>query len=151
MDAGAVDTFSVSACGDTPGTSAEAYTGLIRLTVSGVVMIGQFDAMDAFYGMHPDTLSVSRGDCPDCFRYNRVSEGGCVCGAECANTSHRVVDLLTGAYPEFSATHTYGLELDLGSLPAERLNFGIQDCGCDDNSETLTITVARPGDGSCTP
>jgi hypothetical protein len=150
-DPGAPDTFMVSACGDTPGTTAEAYSGVIVVTVSGTMMVGQYDAMDAFYGMHPDTLSTSRGDCPDCLRYNRVSEGDCVCSLECSNTSHRLADLVIGSYPEFSAAHEYMVEIDLGNMPPERLNIGVQDCGCADNSGELTVTVTRPGGDGCTP
>jgi hypothetical protein len=143
------DTFSVPACGNTPGTTAEAYSGIVTLTISDTIMTGEFNANDAFYGMHRDTPTVSGGDCPDCLRYNRVSEGGCVCGAECAGTSHRFADLLTGPYPEFDPGHEYTVEIDLGSAPAERLNFGIHDCGCDDNSGAFTFTVTRSGAEDC--
>src|SRR5262249_48460416 len=84
--------------------------------------------------------SVSLGPDRTFFRYNRASEGTCLCSYECPSTSHVVSDLLVGSYPAFSPSHTYTVTLDLGAAAAQRLNFAPFDCGRFDNSGSYTVT-----------
>jgi hypothetical protein len=136
------------ACGLTPATTAGAYGGLVKLEVSGVLMNLPGVPLDAFYNL--DGSDNPTTACPDCLRYNRFAEGGCVCAKECTATSHRVADVLVGPYPAFNPTHVYSVTIDLGGAPADRLHFGMSDCGCSDNSGSwsIDVTSAAPVCGS---
>lgn len=136
------------ACGFTPATTAGAYGGLVKLEVSGVLMNLPFVPLDAFYNL--DGSGDATTACPDCLRFNRFAEGGCVCAKECPTTSHRVADVIVGPYPAFNPTHVYTVTIDLGGAAADRLHFGMADCGCSDNSGTWSIDVmsAAPVCGS---
>jgi hypothetical protein len=97
---------------------------------------------DGFYGVDVNDTTRSTAPCPDCLRFNRVSEGTCgVCSTECASISHRIADLLVDPYPAFSPTHQYTVRLNLGAAPPDRLNIGMADCGCFDNSGSYAITI----------
>jgi hypothetical protein len=112
----------------------------VTITVSGtMVNTPSLGSLDPFY-----VLDSPPTPAPEWLRYNRVSEGSCLCGFECPATSHRVSDILVGAYPPFESSHTYTVVLDLGSAPPEPLHFSIYDCGCFDNSGTFTVTVPEP-------
>src|SRR2546426_5295066 len=127
------ETVTVPPCGSTPGTTAGAYSGLVNVTVSGSLVItpGNPD-QDAFHNFNESNPSTAVSPNPDTFRYNRVSEGTCLCGFQCPSTSHRVSDILVGPYPAYDPSHTYTVELDLGTAIAVPLHFGIYDCGCGD-------------------
>jgi hypothetical protein len=115
----------------------------VTVTVSGLVVNTPGNPLsDPFYAVDPNDTSMVTAPAPDWLRYDRLSEGSCLCSYECAATSHRVTDLLVGGYPPYSASHQYTVTLDLGSAPAERLNFGIADCGCGDNSGTHAVKIA---------
>jgi hypothetical protein len=141
--------LTVAACGETPATTARAYGGRVTMTVSGIYINTPGQPLeDAFY--HVDLADNSRstdGACPECFRYNRLSEGANVCYL--LSTNYRVSDLVVGGYPAFQPSHEYTVTLDLGSSPAERLDFGMADCGCSDNSGTHTVTLTPLADTAC--
>jgi hypothetical protein len=143
---GLAEEVTVPACGNTPGTTASAYGGLVKITVTGLVANSADSIYDAFYAVDPNDTSMPAGLSSGTvwFRYDRLSEGTCLCSYECAATSHPVPELVVGPYPSFNPTHEYTLTLDLGQAPAERLNFAIADCGCGDNSGTFTVKIA-PG------
>jgi hypothetical protein len=147
---GAPETVVAFACGSTPATTTDTYGGFV-----GMIVSGQFENSpgvmpeDAFYYVDPNDSSVPVSACPDCFRYNRFAEGTCVCSYECAATSHRVADLLVGGYPAFRADHQYTVTLNLGAGPSDRLDFGMADCGCGDNSGTHTITLTHLTTATC--
>ena len=65
-----------------------------------------------------------------------------MCSYECAMTSHQVADLLAQPYPSFNPMHEYVVVLDLGNGTPEKLNFGMADCGCFNNSGSHTISIA---------
>jgi hypothetical protein len=137
---GRAETITVPPCGYTPGTTSGTYSGLVTLTVSGLMVNTPPNGLqDGFYGVYGNNLPA--GACPPCFRYNRVSEGTCLCGFECPATSHAVSDVLVGPYPAFDPSHVYTVTLDLGAAPAEQLNFAPFDCGCFDNSGQFTVTI----------
>jgi hypothetical protein len=143
--------MNVEACGFNPGTTMHAYNGLVTLTVTGIFSNTPGNPLeDAFYGVDPNDNSLSTGPCPECFRYNRFSEGGCVCSFECGANSHAVSGLLAEPYPAFRPSHDYSVKLDLGNGPPERIHFGMADCGCSDNSGTHTVTITSSG-GTCVP
>jgi hypothetical protein len=136
------DIVTIPPCGNTPGTTIGAYSGLVTMKVSGLFVITPGNPLfDPFYQVDPNNTSVSTGACTGCLRYNRSSEGTCLCGFECPSTSHGVSDLLVGPYPSFSPTHEYTVQLDLGNAPPERLDFAPSDCGCSDNSGTYMLTI----------
>jgi hypothetical protein len=141
--------FSVPACGQTPATTAHAYAGLVTMKVSGVFANTPGQPLeDAFYHVDlADNSKSTMGPCPECFRYNRLSEGACVCYLQCP--SYRVSDLVVGGYPAFSPSHVYTVTLDFGSAPAEPIDFGMADCGCSDNSGTHDVTLTPVS--SCGP
>jgi hypothetical protein len=114
----------------------------VTITVMGLVANSGQSLNDAFYAVDPTFTSQSAGAAPDWLRYDRASEGNCVCSYECSATSHRVSDLLAGPYPPFNPSHVYTVTLDLGAAAAERLNFGIADCGCGDNAGSFSLTIA---------
>jgi hypothetical protein len=144
------ETITVPACGNTPGTTSNAYGGLVTLTVSGVLVNSPPGALqDGFYSVNGADPSMSSGACPDCLRYNRLSEGTCLCSFECPSTSHRVADLLLDPYPPFDSAHVYTVRLDLGPAAPEPLSFGMADCGCFDNSGQYTVTIEPIATGPC--
>jgi hypothetical protein len=63
--------------------------------------------------------------------------------------SHAVADELVGEYPAFRSDHQYSVVLDLGPAPAERLNFGMADCGCNDNSGSHGVVLNQLTRGTC--
>jgi hypothetical protein len=140
-----------AACGRTPATTAGAYDGIVGLTVSGLVVnVPEVSIQDAFYDVDPADTSVALNACPDCLRYNRFSEGDCVCGNECAASSHLVADLLVGDYPPFRPDHAYAVIVDLGqAVAADRLHFGMADCGCGDNSGAYALSITPLAPGTC--
>ena len=136
------ETISVPPCGSTPGTTTGSYSGLAIVTVSGSLVITPDNPdQDAFFNFNESSSFTPVSPNPDTFRFNRVSEGTCLCGFECPSTSHRVSDILVGPYPAYDPSHTYTVELDLGTAIAVPLHFGIYDCGCGDNSGELTVTI----------
>jgi hypothetical protein len=139
-----------AACGFTPATTSATYSDFVALTVSGLYDNSPDNPLeDPFYLVSRSAPDQAVAACPDCFRYNRVSEATCVCSFECAAASHPISDLLVGDYPAFRPDHQYSVLLDLGSAPAERLNFGMADCGCSDNSGSHTVAVTRLARGTC--
>jgi hypothetical protein len=127
-----------------------SYSGLVTITVSGLIVNTPGNPLeDAFYGVNAADTTMSAGACPDCFRYNRLSEGSCLCASECTATSHRVSDLLTGSYPAFSPSHEYTVTLNLGQAAPERINFAIADCGCADNSGMHKVTIVAGAIPAC--
>ena len=77
------ETVTVPPCGSTPGTTAGAYSGLVTVMVSGSLVItpGNPD-QDAFYNFNESAPATPVSENRDTFRYNRVSEGSCLCGFE---------------------------------------------------------------------
>jgi hypothetical protein len=141
------ETITVPDCG-TPGeTTVNAYSGIVTLTIRGIVgNTANFDDADPFYFVVQHVDSVAVRSCDGCVRYNRVSEGTCLCDT-CPSTSHILSGLLIDGYPGFSPTNEYTVRVDFGSGPAERLNFGYSDCGCFDNTGSYTMTLVS--EGSC--
>src|SRR5262249_23430149 len=73
----------VPECGNTPGTTAGSYSGLVTLTVSGLIDVTPGDPLrDGFYKASSNDPSMSLGPDPTFFRYNRASEGTCLCSSE---------------------------------------------------------------------
>ena len=139
--AGAAETLHVplATCGGVQTTGS--YSGHVRLTVSGWGTYSPgVDAMDAFYKLSIGDDTTSTGACAPCFRFARASEGGCTCGSECSE-SEAVSSHLLEASPSFNPSHEYSVTLDLGEAAADRLSFGISDCGCFDNTGELVVTV----------
>jgi hypothetical protein len=147
---GPTETIVAQACGFNPGTTSTSYSGFVRLTVSGVLVNTGTVGQDAFYSVDTTNASVALAACPGCFRYNRRSEGMCVCSYECAATSHEVAGLLVGAYPDFRPDHVYSVVLDLGPS-ADRLDLGMADCGCNDNSGNYILDLTPLTVGTCSP
>jgi len=136
------ETISVPPCGSTPGTTTGSYSGLAIVTVSGSLVITPDNPdQDAFFNFNESSSFTPVSPNPDTFRFNRVSEGTCLCGFECPSTSHRVSDILVGPYPAYDPSPTYTVQLDLVTAIAAPLHFGISDCGCGDNSGELTVTI----------
>jgi hypothetical protein len=139
---GAPDTVTVPDCG-TPGAPTQnAYTGLVTITVSGIIQGAAGVFSDAFYTLDASDMTKAITACSACMVYNRVSEGSCVCPAECTSTSHFVANLLTAGYPAFNPSHIYTVQLDLGAISPEQLNFAYGDCGCNDNAGSYSLTIA---------
>src|SRR5262249_3629098 len=85
------ETTVVPPCGSMPGTTTGAYSGVVTLTVSGLMVNAPgYPLQDGFYTVDPNDTTMSAGACPGCFRYNRASEGTCLCSYECQSTSHQV-------------------------------------------------------------
>jgi hypothetical protein len=147
---GSAESLLAAACGYTPATTAATYSGFVSLTVSGLYDNSpQSPLEDPFYLVSRSATDQAGAACPDCFRYNRVSEATCVCSTECAAASHRIADLLVGDYPTFRPDHQYSVVLDFGSAPPERLNFGMADCGCNDNSGSHSVVLTQLTRGTC--
>jgi hypothetical protein len=139
---GLAETVTVPPCGNTPGTTTGAYSGLVSMQVSGLLVNTPGNPLqDAFYGVDPTDTSMSVGPCQGCFRFNRVSEGSCLCSFECAATSHPIESILAQPLPAFESSHIYTVLLDLGGGPAEQLHFAMADCGCSDNSGEYTVII----------
>ena len=129
--------LTVSNCGMTGTTTAKSYSGVITLHVSGTLFGSPSSETDPFYNNFPNPIQ-----CPDCFVYNRVSQGTCECVGSCPATQVGV-NGVTG-YILYNPTHAYMLTLDLGSAPPERLNFSYGDCGCGDNVGNWTLSIDCP-------
>jgi hypothetical protein len=135
------DSLEAPSCGTTPGTTTKAFSGIVNATIRGVLIDSVSSHVDAFYNVDPANNARSLSACVDCIRFNRESEGACVCRDGCQpGVTHMVTDALVGEYPEFQPNHVYRVQLDLGP-GAERLNFGMSDCGCADNAGSLTIEL----------
>lgn len=138
----AAETITVPPCGSTPGVTAASYSGLVQVTISGLLDNTPGNPLqDAFYGVDPSDHSVAVGPCQGCLRYNRASEGSCLCSYECPGTSHPIESLLVDPLPAFEPSHVYSVVLDLGAAPPDALHFGMADCGCGDNSGEYTVTI----------
>src|SRR5262245_60482272 len=138
--AAGAETITVPPCGDTPGTTSGAYGGIVNLIVSGVIVNTPGNpSQDPFYDVDPNDSSVEVQPNPGSLRYDRVSEGTNLCDGSAS--SHRVSDVIVGAYPAFNSSNTYSVAVDLGSAAAESLSFGFADCGCFDNSGQWTVTI----------
>src|SRR5689334_11036662 len=102
------ETITVPACGNTPGTTSATYGGLVSMQVSGLLLNTPGNPLqDAFYGVDPNDTSMAVGPCQGCFRFNRVSEGNCLCSFECPATSHPIESILAQPLPAFEPSHTY--------------------------------------------
>jgi hypothetical protein len=144
--------LSTGACGYTPGVTTNAYTGFVTMRITGLFVNSATDPQqDAFYSVSAADTSMSVGVCDGCLRYNRVSEGDCVCLSECPSTSHSVSELLVGPYPAYSPSHDYTVKLNLGAGAASQLHFGVADCGCSDNAGGHTITLTPTTADACVP
>jgi len=139
IDAFAAETLTFPACGFDAAVTQETYSGVIQLTVSGSVITVPPGGHDGFYGVDGDGNTVSPN--PASFRLARASESVCTCSVECSN-NFPVSDFLVGDYPDPSPEHIYIVLIDIGD-PPDQLAFGIRDCGCFDNSGTLTVTVEQ--------
>ena len=63
-----------------------------------------FDDVDPFYMVKQHNDSVKVDTCVGCLRFDRFSEGECVCASECPTHSHFFSDLVVGNYPAFIPT-----------------------------------------------
>src|SRR5262249_48852288 len=139
LAAGETITVPFAACGGVQ--TAGTYSGLVQVTVTGYGIVTPGNpGHDGFYGLTVADPTVAKDPCPDCFRFARVSEGGCTCFVECSE-DHAVSSILVGPYPAFDPGHSYSVTLDLGTAPPDRLSFGIADCGCGDNSGQFVVTI----------
>lgn len=137
------ESLNVPFCGMGAPQTVAAYSGLLGVTVTGTGENTPGNPLsDAFYSLTVGDPSTPIVVDPPVFRVVRASAGTCTCAGECP-TSVPVSSLLAGAYPGFSASHTYSVVIDLGAGPAERLTFGFADCGCFDNSGTFNVDL-RP-------
>jgi len=136
----ATETVTVPSCGTPAVATQKAYSGLVTITVGGLMTNGA-SRVDPFYNVNAASPSTSVGACTDCLRYNRASEGICVCSTECPTTSHLVSQVLTQGYPVFNSSHVYTVQLNLGSGAAQQLHFGFADCGCYDNTGSFTLSI----------
>jgi hypothetical protein len=136
------DALDVPDCGFTGTQTREPYTGIVEVTLSGIVFNAPGQPSDAFYGLDPQQPSQSTVPCPQCVVFNRASEGQCVCPSECPGASHRLSDFLVDPYPAFSPDHSYSVRVDLGTVTAQPLNFAFGDCGCADNSGSYSLSIA---------
>jgi len=148
------ETFDMTACGYAstdstgapagPSTTAREYSGLVTMKISGVVHADPSSTMgtaDAFYVLDQNQNSEMLAACPTCFSYNRPNEGTtCVCdGMFMGCKSHYLSELLVGTYPSFNPAHEYTVTLNFGDR-ASKIDIGLSDCGCSDNSGMLSVT-----------
>jgi hypothetical protein len=148
-DGGALDNVTVPSCGQPGAASREAYAGIVSITVSGIIQGAPGVPQDAFYAVNPNDDTQATNACAGCLVFNRFSEGSCVCPVECSTASHRVADILLGAYPAFNPTHVYTVQLDLGQVAADRINFAFGDCGCYDNAGSYGLTISTQAVSAC--
>jgi hypothetical protein len=149
-DAGTgLDNLTVPSCGRPGAPSRQAYAGMVTITVSGIIQGAANVNSDAFYTLNSNDSTQAAVSCPACLVYNHFTEGSCVCPTECPTTSHFVTDVLVGGYPPFNPTHTYTVQLDLGSAASDRINFAYGDCGCYDNAGSYSLTIASESGGTC--
>jgi hypothetical protein len=138
------ETLTVPPCGFNPAITEATYSGIVRITVSGVVTrVPPNSGHDGFYDVNTFTNEavVPTG----AFRFARASASQCTCTLECAGTNFAVPDFIVGSYPEYNPEHIYTVLVDLGNTP-DRIAFGISDCGCWDNSGQLTVTIEEDAD-----
>jgi hypothetical protein len=158
------ETFEMTACGYTstdstgapagPFTTSREYSGLVTMKISGLIDSAPsypLGVADAFYNVDPNATASSVGACPTCLSYNKLDEGACVCGgmydpykmmvsSTTGCKSDYLSGLIVGAYPAFNPTHEYTVTLNFGNTPS-KIDIGISDCGCTDNSGKQTITL----------
>jgi len=139
IDAFDAETLTFPACGFDAAVMQETYSGLIQLTVSGSVITVPPGGHDGFYGVEGDGNTASPN--PASFRLARASESVCTSSVEFSN-NFPVSDFLFGDYPDPNPEHIYTVVFDIGD-PPDQLVFCIRDCGCFDNSGTLTVTVEQ--------
>jgi hypothetical protein len=135
--------LTVPFCGFSDAVTAQSYSGLINITVSGIGETTPGNPLkDAFYELVlGDTNTASAPDSL-VFRLARQSQSACTCLTEAqCQPNVAVASLLVGTYPAFRPDHTYTVTLDLGTGAPDRLAFGFADCGCGDNSGTFTVIV----------
>jgi hypothetical protein len=141
----AAETIIVPPCG-LPGRTTitqKQYAGLVHMMVNGVIVnVPPANGQDAFYGI---VNGQTVGPAPGEFRFARASVTNCTCGIECTN-NFAVSDFLVGPYPAANPSHLYTALLDFGAVPSDRLVFGIRDCGCFDNSGSLSVTLVIDAD-----
>jgi hypothetical protein len=135
------DVVTVPSCGQPGAPSQKAYNGTVVVTVSGIIQNAPGVRNDPFYDLSANDTSQATAASPVRFVYNRFSEGTCLCPQECPSTSHKIADILVGAYPAFNPSHTYTVILNLGSSAPERINFAYGDCGCSDNDGSFSLTI----------
>src|SRR5439155_8930338 len=138
---GAPDTVTVPSCGQPGAPSRNAYSGIVSITVSGIIQGAPGVSQDPFYALNANNFAQTTGPCAECLVYNRFNEGSCVCPSECPTTSHRAANILVGAYPAFNPSHSYTVQLDIGPT-YDRINFAYGDCGCNDNAGSYTLTLS---------
>jgi hypothetical protein len=134
------DMVTISDCCMTPATTAKSYSGIITVTASGIVYGSPTAISDPFY-YNFDTTPTQ---CVSCLTYNRASEGACPCPTECPTTTHFLSDLLVGGYPAYNPSHSYTVQIDLGTSAAQPLHIGYGDGGCFDNSGSFNLSIACP-------
>src|SRR5262245_49925449 len=129
-------------------STAGQYAGQVKVTFDdwGVITPGS-NQIDAFYCL---SLNAPNFTCtgpaysqPNFgqFRFSRASEGACTCSAECPGESHDVASAVLGLLPPFNPGHKYAVILDLGDGPPEHITFGVSDCGCFDNSGSISMVI----------
>ena len=139
------ETITVPPCGLAGQTAItqRQYAGLVHMMVNGVIVnVPPANGQDAFYGIVNGQIV---GPAPGEFRFARASVTTCTCGIECGN-NFAISDFLVGPYPAANSSHFYTALLDFGAGPPDRLVFGIRDCGCFDNSGSLTVTLVVDAD-----
>jgi len=140
------ETIIAPPCGTIGATTVNAFSGIATVTVRGIIgNTANFDDVDAFYYVvqNDDSIPIMPfKPCDGCVRFDRVSEGACVCAHDCP--AHNLIDVLIGGYPSFQSTNEYTVQVDFGPQ-VERLNFGFGDCGCSDNLGSYTVTIVSEG------
>ncbi len=130
-------------------TTANEYTGLVEILVSGFGQGSGAMVNDAFYFFESSPgnpiLPQSLSGNPACCSFLRLSLEGSACfPAPPIDQFIVFIDgvgpVSKGTIPEFSADHVYHLVIDLGSSQG-RLTLGNMDCGFWDNTGSFEIHV----------
>lgn len=128
--AAAAEMLDVPFTGDSVGT-AELYSGIVNIRVSGTGQSGGDDVNDAFYRVEsasPNTGLYQLG-------FNTAA-------FDPANASFAAANRIIGGRPAFNAGNSYSFQIDVGASPT-RLFFANIDDFRTDNSGAYTITVGN--------
>jgi hypothetical protein len=123
----------VPSCCSEPTLTANAFGGIVNVTISGIVTNSPSSQVDAFYNLAADT-STAGTECPTCILYRPSSDENNACAGG------KLSDLVVGGYPSFQSTHVYNVQLNLGVATAERLYLAFGDGGCEDNAGSWSLS-----------
>jgi hypothetical protein len=131
----AIETLTATFTKPDGGVTAYLYSGIVRVTVSGIGQSLAAEMNDAFYKYDPLPVEHNANYYQLAFDTTTLT----------AHDKYKdAAASIVGALPTYDPSHVYTFLLDTGTTTPSKLHFGVVDGLFSDNTGAYDITIAVP-------